>query len=293
MSGKSTSPLSRLFAGKRAGTMLMVGGAVLAALAFFMVMGIARRSQAAAAQTVKQVYVVTATRDIPQLTAVSADALAIRAFPAAFAPTGVATKIEDVVGKFATTTIVRDQMVLTSQVSTSRRTSNLSASIPPGKVAFWMPLPSLLVQSGGLQAGDKVDILLSLEMTVERASGLFGGEGDDEISSVSTQTTLQNVEVFFAGSANNADLPEGAPAPPAGASGGATATRQSASQVVAFLLDPQDAVTAKWIKDSGGTIDLVLRSDADKDTHATESVNADTAIDGFRFRIPERWDLGK
>ena len=40
-------------------------------------------------------------------------------------------------------------------------------------------------------------------------------------------------------------------------------------------------------------MDLVLRSDADKDAHATESVNADTAIDRYRFRIPEQWNLRK
>src|SRR5262245_57991926 len=97
--GQNPGPLSKLFGGKRTGTMLMIGGAVLAALAFFMVFSIARRSQADAAQNVKQVYVVTATRDIPQFTTVPADALAIKAFPAAFAPSNVATKIEDVAGK--------------------------------------------------------------------------------------------------------------------------------------------------------------------------------------------------
>ena len=288
MSAKSTNPLSKLLAGKRAGTILMACGVLLAAGAFVTVLGMGRRSAAAASQTVAQVYVVTATREIPQFTAIQADALAVKAFPKAFAPAGAPSKVEDVVGKFAATSIARDQIILGSQVSASRRTSNISATIPPGKVAFWMPLPDLLMQSGGLQPGDHVDILLSLELTKEGVEGVPGipGTETEDVTSVATQTTLQNVEVYFAGAATNADLPDGV-APPADAK----AASKKPSKVVAFLLDPQDAVLAKWVNDSGGIIDLVLRSDADKDVHATESVNADTVIDQFKFRIPGQWSL--
>ena len=37
----------------------------------------------------------------------------------------------------------------------------------------------------------------------------------------------------------------------------------------------------------------MLRSDADKDAHATESVNADTVIDQFKFRVPNQWNMRK
>src|SRR5688500_12315421 len=120
--------MARLFGGNRAGTTLMIGGAVLAAAAFLIVLALGRQAQASAAQSVRQVFIVTAVRDIPQFTPIRADALAITAFPAAFAPAGAAAKIEDVEGKYAITHIVRDQVVLTSQASTTRRTSNLSAS---------------------------------------------------------------------------------------------------------------------------------------------------------------------
>src|SRR5919108_486655 len=204
------------------------------------------------------------------------------------APPGALGKVEDAVGKFAATTIARDQIVLTSQVSAERRTSNLSASIPPGKVAFWMPLPDLLVQSGGLQPGDRVDILLSLTLSV-RGAPQGRGAGTEDVRGVSTQTTLQNVEVFFTGSANNADLPpDSATAAGAGQPADAGAARlnqgRQVSRGVAFLLNPPDAVLAKWVKDSGGTIDLVLRSDASPEPFNTESVTADTVIERFKFR---------
>ena len=283
MTGKPAGPLYRLFGGKRAGTTLMIVGVAGAVLAFLLVLRVFGSVRQEAKQTIPQVYVVTASRDIPQFTAITADALSVKAFPAAFAPPGAAAKIEDLSGKFAAATITRDQIVLTSQVSATRRTSNLSATIPPGKVGFWMPLPDLLLQSGGLQAGDHVDVLLSLELTTKGVS--LSGE-KQEVTSVSTQNTLQNVEVFFAGAATNADLPEGAA--PVTEKPAVGAAKQPA-KVVVFLLDPQDAVLAKWIKDSGGTIDLVLRSDQTTDPVSTESVNADTLIDRFKFRVPGEW----
>ena len=289
MTGKPAGPLYRLFGGKRAGTTLMIVGVAGAVLAFLLVLRVFGSVRQEAKQTIPQVYVVTASRDIPQFTAITADALSVKAFPAAFAPPGAAAKIEDLSGKFAAATITRDQIVLTSQVSATRRTSNLSATIPPGKVGFWMPLPELLLQSGGLQAGDHVDVLLSLELTM-RGTTLTGQT--QEVTSISTQNTLQNVEVFFAGAATNADLPDGAAPATASASGGATGIGGAAKQpakVVVFLLDPQDAVLAKWVKDSGGTIDLVLRSDQTTDSATTESVNADTVIERFKFRVPGEW----
>ena len=108
-----------------------------------------------------------------------------------------------------------------------------------------------------------------------------------------TMLPKKDVEVFFAGSATTADLPEGMAAAQA-ANGTATATgAKSPAAVVTFLLTPQDAVLAKWVKDSGGTIDIVLRSDNSKDLHTTESVNADTVIDRFKFRVPEEWGVGR
>src|SRR5215207_3174679 len=112
MTGKPAGPLSRLFVGKRAGTTLMIAGVVGAVLALLLVLRIFGNEKVVAKQAIPQVYVVTAARDIPQFTSITADALAVKAFPAAFAPPGAAAKVEDLAGKFAATTITRDQIVL-------------------------------------------------------------------------------------------------------------------------------------------------------------------------------------
>ncbi|HEV2123516.1 MAG TPA: Flp pilus assembly protein CpaB [Chloroflexota bacterium] len=289
-SGGSTGGLAKLLGGRRSGTLLMLCGVVLAGAAWLLVMNTVGQARAAgeqaAAKRVPQVYAVMATQEIPASTTIRADAVAIKAFPAAFAPAGVVSSVDEVVGKFATANMVKDQLVLSSQVSTSRLSPNLSASIPPGKVAYWMPMPELLAQTGGIQPGDRLDILLSVRMTVPKGSALATGS-KEEITGISTQTTLQNVEIFFIGSAMTADLPN------AQTSGGTGQQGAPTAKVIAFLLDHQDVLMAKFIKDSGGTIDLVLRSRDEREAVATESITADNLVEQFKFRVPEQWSIGK
>ena len=72
----------------------------------------------------------------------------------------------------------------------------------------------------------------------------------------------------------------------AGAAGaaGAQTGAPPGTKLAAFVLDPQEAVLAKFIRDSGGTMDLVLRSRGAQDVSTTEPVNVDTVVDRFRFR---------
>lgn len=280
-----------LFAGARAGTAMMLVGLALAALAGMLVFGLARQARAAAAATrsVPQVYVVMATRDIAESSAIPADAVTIKPFPTAFAPQGALTTVDQVAGKFAATRLTRDQILLASQVTATPQAASLSQTIPPGKVAFWMPLPELTVQAGSLRAGDRVDILLSLAVPAAQPAGAATTAQAAGASGVlTTQTTLQNVEVFSVG-------PDGPSAggPPAPSSQ-ATPARQGAAsgqggvtaggKMALFVIDPQDAVRAKFIKDSGGTIDFVLRSRDWPGATQTGAVNAQALIDEFGFR---------
>jgi pilus assembly protein CpaB len=253
----------RLFSGPRAGTTIMAAGLALAVLAALLVFVVARRArtQVADGGPVAQVYAVMATREVAAGTAIPADAVTVKPFPAAFAPEGVVSTVDQVVGRYATTRLTRDQLVLSSQVSSARPGANLAETIPPGKVGLWVTLPDLIVQAGGLRAGDRVDILLSLALP----AGTEGGSG------LTTQVTLQNVEIFFVGATTPQAPPaEGAaPAPP---------------RMALLLVEPQDAVTAKFIKDSGGTIDFVLRSRQWADAASPEAVNLQTLLDRFGFR---------
>lgn len=282
----------RLFGGARTGTAMVLAGLALAVMAGVLVLGLVRQARAAATavRSVPQVYVVMATRDIAETDSIPADAVVIKPFPEGFAPEGALTTLDQVAGKFADTRLTRDQIVLASQVTATQRETNLSETIPSGKVAFWMPLPELLAQAGSLRAGDRVDILLSLEVPVAQSADQTTDQVTDASGGLTTQTTLQNVEVFSAGPDR---VPAGAVAPgvQVGAAAGAVApgTQGNAAggaKMALFLFSPQDAVRAKFIKDSGGTIDFVLRSREWQDTAPTAAVNAQTVIDEFGFRTP-------
>ena len=279
--------LARLFVGPRAGTTMIALGLLLAALAAVLVMSLGRRTGARSTPTqeVAVSYVVVATRDIAENARVPADALVVKPFPAAYLPAGTAGALEQVAGKYTATRIARDQVVLLSQLTESARGANIAAAVPPGKLAVWLPLPELTAQTGGLRAGDRVDVLLTLAIP---AAGQAGSAPSGPAAAATpavptTQLTLQNVELFFIGSAAAAN---GAPSGSGGLVPGqaAPAAVTAAARVAVVLLEPQDALTAKFIKDAGGTIDLALRSRDWPEAVATDPVTLDTLVNRFGFR---------
>jgi pilus assembly protein CpaB len=269
----------------------MLAGALLAGTASMLVFNAAHSAQASTTEPVSLTNVVVATKDIPEYAPITADAVTIKAFPSAFVGPGTVLKPADVIGKYATAPIVHDQLVLNAQVSPDNRMANLSARIPAGKVAYWLPLPDLMAQSGGVRAGDRIDILLTLGLTPPGTPP----NASAQQKTLTAQNTLQNVEVFFVGTPDSDVV---AKAAPAGGNGQTAATQVSKTtagatsagskptpKVIVFLLDPQDALLLKYMKDSGGTIDLVLRSRDSHDPAATEPVTAETLATRFSFRV--------
>ena len=293
----SLGSFGRLFMGPRIGTTMIVLGIVFAIAAAVMVVSLGRRARASAAETqnVQVAYVVVAARDIAEAAEIPADAVTIKPFPAAYLPAGAAAQVTDVAGKFATTRLAQDQIVLTSHVSPTRRSGTLAAGIPPGKVAVWLPLPELVAQTGGLRPGDRVDVLLSLALPASGAGAVSGqlsqsgaAAGAQPAAGQTTQLTLQNVEVYSVGTAGGSGAQGSGAGQPASSVGGAATQPAPAAPVGArtalVLLEPQDAVVAKFIKDSGGTIDLALRSREWPDVVTTSPVTADALADRFGFR---------
>jgi pilus assembly protein CpaB len=234
---------------------------------------------------IPQVYVVMAVREIPDQAVVTPDALIVRPFPAEFAPVGAIAAPEQAVGKFAAGTIYQDQILLNGHVSTAKKAPSLSDRVPPGRVVIWLPMPELLAGQIGFKPGDRLDILLSLQLGQQNgqapsAEGVLGqNNGGSAALGMSTQTTLQNVEIFAIGEQAQAGITAGA--------GGVTARTAASSQPLALLVDHQDAIIIKYIKDSGGTIDLALRSSDEERIVRTDAVTVDSIAERFRFRIPQ------
>jgi pilus assembly protein CpaB len=282
----------------RTGLFLMLVGLTLGGVAALLVVNIVNRATEASRNALRQVEVVTSTRNIPDQVMITADALVVKRFPADFAPLGSLASVDQVVGRFANGFIAKDQVVVAAQLLPARRSPNLTDRIPPGRVAVWLPMPDILTGTNALMPGDRVDILLTIP--------LGGGDAKSGPGALSTQTTLQNIEVFRIGQEEiSPTSPEGAPgtprvqaAPPAPATGveggqpgggqaGQAARAPSSSRAIGFLVDHQDAVTIKFVKDSGGTIDLATRSVEEQQVVRTDAVTMDTVVDRFRFRIPQ------
>jgi pilus assembly protein CpaB len=254
----------------------MVGGLLLAVLSGLLVISISRTSNQPA--EVKQVYVIMAARDIPELVPVSADALVVKPFPADFVPAGAIAAPEQAVGKFTTTRIIKDQILLGAHLSPTRRAGNVAASVPKGKVAIAFPGNDILSGLGAVRAGDRVDILLSLplpqqQQTTPGAPPTAHQGSVQATSNISVQTTMQNVEVLAVGQEATAPSNQGSV-------GG-----RAAGPVITFLVDHQDALVLKFIKDSGGVIDLALRSPDDNQAVQTDAVTLSTIYDQFKFRL--------
>jgi pilus assembly protein CpaB len=281
---------------QRTGLVLMLVGILLAGVVTLLVIRLVNQATEAGRSQIRQVAVVTSTKDIPDQTVITGEGLLVKPFPVDFAPSGALGSMDQVVGKFANGFIAKDQVIVAGQITPTRRSPILSDRVPMGKVAIWLPMPELMGAANVLKVGDHVDILLSIPM------GGAGGSGTG--SGLSTQTTLQDVEVFRLGYeeinlAQSTTIGPSAQPPAAGqpkpGTGPATlntgppdAQNAPASQkAIGFLVDHQDAVIIKFIKDSGGTIDLVLRSSEEEQVVRTEAITMDSVVDRFRFRIPQ------
>jgi pilus assembly protein CpaB len=269
---------------KRTGIVLIAVGLALAGLTAFLVVGIIRQATAASHAQVRQVVVVTAKQDILQDTLLTADALEAKAFPADFAPKGAFSSVEDVLGKYARGFIPKGQIVVSGQLEFAPPALNISDRITPGMVVMWLPLPDVLLNQNVVKPGDRIDILLTAPIK-------SSDPGDKSTDALSTQTTLQNLEVYRVG-----EDELGQPAPTAAAttqkstaSLGVPSTSKPAAnaKTLGLLVDHQDAVTIKFVKDSGGTIDLVMRSQDDPQVVRTDGVTLDSLADRFRFRVPQ------
>jgi Flp pilus assembly protein CpaB len=282
---------------RRAGLLLMLVGLVLASLAALLVLGMAQQSQQQSAQQIKQVYVVTAAKDIPEMAIISPEMLAVKAFPADFAPSGAVATVEEATGKYAASKLFKDTVLLRAQLTGTKKARDVASNLPPGKVAFWMPMPDFIASTGGLKVGDRVDVLLTVnfnDITGGSASSSSSGvSGDSKGKWFSTQTTLQNVEVFAVGTVDQA-VESGATAAP-GASSPTAALRSSGGndkRAIVLLVDHQDAVILKFIKDTEketvGLVDLVLRSADDAQIVRTDSMAPESLVDRFKFRVPSQ-----
>jgi pilus assembly protein CpaB len=273
---------------KRFGFTLIVGGLALAVVAAVLVMGIARQARAASYAPIKQVNVVVTNRDVTDGALVTADALDVKAFPADFAPAGAYSVEDDVIGKYAQGFIPKGQVVVAGQLQLSQPAPLISDRIEPGSVVFWLPMPDVLTAADVLKPGDHIDVLLTAPIKAT-SSNSDTASTDASAAGLSTQTTLQNIEIYRIGTDElNNPQPQTSPkSDTTSTSVAATPKTSTGKKSIGLLVNHQDAVVMKFVKDAGGTIDLVTRSTDDQQNVRTESVTLDSLVNRFQFRVPQ------
>ncbi len=219
--------------------------------------------------------VVIAQQNIPARTEISPSSIGKGEWPEAYLPVGAYQNTGDVSGKLAVETIHQGQIILPgmlidkTQVKETR--SNASFMIPEGKIAVAFPLSALTGVAGAIQAGDTVDMLLTLDPSkltstrgITGTAPLPGTEGLPV-----TQMMLQDVLILNVGTW-----------PAAGTKDQAAAT----SNTITLVLDRQDALALKAARELG-SIDLVLRRAGDHKPVTTEPVTLQYLNKRFNFAL--------
>jgi pilus assembly protein CpaB len=252
----------------RRGGILMTLGLVLALVTGGLVYYMLRQTVATAAMDPAPETTPVPTRPIPVAaqalsagTTITDTDVTTREYPEDLVPVGVITQTEGLVGQMVVEPVEGGAFFRPADLATSGEGA-LSDLIPQSRVVMAFPVDDLLSRSLVVREGDHVDLLLSLDLT--QADGTTTRVGK------ATSYTVQNIQVRKL----VRDVPtEENPNPPPTA--------------ILFEMSPQDAVIAKFVKDSGGTLDLSLRSAADSTPYETQAINQDFLIDTYGLQAPQ------
>jgi pilus assembly protein CpaB len=219
--------------------------------------------------------VVIALQPIVDRSIISGDAVGIKDWPEPLPPGQLFDKTADVVGKLAIEPIYPGQIILPPMIIDKQKAgeigtrSNAAFVIPEGRVAMAFSISDITGVGNALQAGDYVDLMLTLQSsglpTCPPAKPCSGTEGLPV-----TQLMLQDVLVLQVGPWS---------------SGTGESKGGGQASLITFALDRQDALSLKSAREQG-QIDLILRRVGD---HAKfdnlEPVNLQYLNKRFKFNL--------
>ena len=259
--------------GRTRGCLWLTAGlviAMLAALVGYLAISRATVRQAAPAGGAPDVPVVVAAQAVKVRSPLTEKDVVIRRMPVNAVPEGALRDVRSAVGKVITTDLYPGEAIVQQRLADPNSKSGdgrMALMVAANEVLMAFPASDLMSKVGMLKPGDHVDMFFSLKFPSNRGLGVAGaGAKDDEMA---TFNALPNV-VLSAIVAGNA---------PAAASGS-----QPSPQAILLAVSPQDALVLKYVKDAGGSLDMVLRAPGAEQPIATEPVDVDYLI--RRYRIP-------
>jgi len=193
--------------------------------------------------------------------------------PIDLAPPGAVKAKDDAIGKVAMGTIFEGEVLVEGRLTSPTITEeNVAIVMDEDRLVFALPILDLMSSIEILKAGDKVDVLMSIEVEKEEEARKAEEETEPE-EELRTAQTLQNVEVSaIVVSMIRTQKGEEVPGEP---------------NAILIALKPQDALILKHLIDAGAIIDLALRAPTREEPFETEMVNLDYISDRFELRPEE------
>lgn len=236
--------------------------------------------------------VLVTTHAIPLRGILKAEDLTLVEVPIELVPPGALTGKSAAAGKITKVPLAAGEMVLEHHLADPTKTSkDLAFTIGDDQVIMAFPATDLMSQINLLQAGDLVDILVSLEVPVMPAQANSAGAPGQEPKSedqLFTFNALQRITV-------QAVVVKVTPQRTTGTTASRTSTTAGATpvptptpvppeiepQAILLALSPQDALVLKHVKDAGGIIDIVLRAPTSTQLFELEPVMPDYLKDRY------------
>jgi Flp pilus assembly protein CpaB len=251
-----------------------LGLAIIAGLATFRILtqvSAVRSSE----QQVQTATVVVALVDMAPRTVLTDTALALRQVPIEVVPVGAVTTLDEARGKLTLDAVSAGEILLSRRLADpTNKSQNIAFTMPEGKVAIALPGSDRLTRSGALKAGDKVDLLFSLDTA--------GGSGDPK--TLVTLSAIQNLEITAI--VLPSALAEAVGRSSLGKTSGDVRTGE-VEPVLLVAVDPQDALVLKYLIDANAVMDVALRAATDEQVRGVESVTIDYMADRYQFAVPD------
>jgi len=261
----------------------MVAGAVLALLAGLAAMWALRTAISTVgvpeAEAPLTRAVVVATHLIPRRSVLSEADVEIKELPEDSIRSGAVVRTEDAVGRITLTEFNQGEIVLaqnlleiTEEGAPEEAEVSLAEALNEDEVAVALRATDLMSRFGVLHAGDKVDLLFSVNVVGKTY------QEDVPRGGLVALTAVQDLEILQIVSAR----------PPA--EEGAEEEQQPQERLIILIADPQEAVILKYLKDSGGVIDFALRAPTSEQLFEVEPVTINYLATRYGIVPPEPLD---
>lgn len=251
--------------------------------------------------------VLVATQAIPPRTFITPEnsktLFTVANWPVSIVPGGTLVSPSQTLNHVVVGSVEKGAPVFVTNLSTDQTSgqTGLSIDIPAGDVALSIPISAVNAAGGAISPGDYIDMLVSVKVpdslnpadTSAPATPTAGKAAptakptpspattSDAAAAAAVQTisltTLQHVKVIAMG--------QNITAAGENTSAKAAPATNAAAPTMTLLLSHEDALLVKYAKDSGSTIDVVLRRYDDKGTSSTKPVDLNYFLAQFGYHL--------